>query len=102
MPLAMGYNWLDCGQGEYLVLTPNHDQYHVNLPAQTCSCPRFGFGQRPCKHIEYVTEQLQPKPARARRQVNRPSIKVSVGGKTVEDRAAFLERMEREKLIDFD
>ena len=101
--IQTGYNLLKRGEGEYTVLTPEHKEYAVDLTAETCTCPRYQFGQRPCKHIEYVRQETQPKPERRPRR-RRPALEVSVtvGGRPVtETREEFAARIERDILIDF-
>jgi hypothetical protein len=81
-PCVTGYNWLDCGEGNYLVLTPEHKQYTVDLNTSTCSCPRFQYlGGAECKHLEYIRHEIEPKPEKTK--ARREPIRTT--GRAVED-----------------
>jgi len=56
--IKLGYNYLDCGEGEYLVLTPERRRYRVSLKDETCTCPAFAFHpSHPCKHLRLVRDE---------------------------------------------
>jgi predicted nucleic acid-binding Zn finger protein len=53
----IGYNYIDHGNGAYTILTPDHNQYEIDLAMPSCSCPDFTFrGEQigECKHIRFI------------------------------------------------